>query len=665
MIKHFFLRHSDIIVSRWIVVLIDIVLLNWAIILANILRFDFVFMALTQYHIFIQMISVTVMGSLSLLLTATHRGLIRHTSQYDLIRIVKAVTIALMLLATSNYGLQLLGNIGHPVSISGADYHLLIPNSVMLIFYPLALFFLLFFRLSIKLAYYSITSTETAEKVNVLIYGAGKEGISVMNTLTGTQLSPFRVVGFMDDQPGKIGKSIQGIDIFKPAEVTNDFLAKRNISEIILVMPNISEGQKTEIYNRLISLDVTIKSVPPVDTWINGELNLKQIQNLNIEDLLQRDAITLDNQEVIRGIFGKTVLVTGAAGSIGHEISRQLLYFNPRRIVLVDQAETPLFELEQDLLTLEQQLMKRAYYQKISMEFIIADVSNERNIGAIVRSEKPHLIYHAAAYKHVPLMEANPLEALRVNVFGSINLADAASGAGVEKFIMISTDKAVNPTSIMGATKRLAEIYIQSLNGKPGNNTAFITTRFGNVLGSNGSVTRTFKKQILAGGPVTVTHPEITRYFMTIPEACQLVFEAGAIGKGGEIFIFDMGKPVKILDLAKNIIRLSGFTPDREIKIVFSGLRPGEKLYEELLNNKERTLATHHPKIMIAKVRDYSFEEVTLMIDRLRAPYQQGDSRTAVRMMKEFIPEYISNNSVFRTLDFDLKPDREIMKKVQ
>jgi len=658
-IKHFFLRHSDVIVSRWIVVMIDIVLLNLAIILANILRFDFVFAALTEYHIFMQMMAVTMIGGLSLLLTSSHIGLIRHTSQFDLIRIVKAITIALMLLASTNYGLQLLGNVGHTISISGTAYHLLIPNSVLLIFFPLALFFLLFFRLSIKLAYYSITASDKTEKINVLIYGAGKDGISLMHTLSGLQSSPYRVVGFMDDMSGKIGKSIQGTSIYDPMKVNNEFLANHQIREIILAMPNIAEEQKTEIFNRLLSLDVPIKSVPPVDSWINGELNLKQIQNLNIEDLLQRDPIRLDNQVVLKETFGKTVLVTGAAGSIGHELSRQLLYFNPARIVLVDQAETPLFELEQDLTAIEMELEERKYHQRVILEYIIADVSNARCIAAIISRVKPHLIYHAAAYKHVPLMEANPLEAVRVNLFGTCNLADAASAAGVEKFIMISTDKAVNPTNVMGATKRMAEIYIQSLNFKPGNKTAFITTRFGNVLGSNGSVTRTFKKQIMAGGPVTVTHPEITRYFMIIPEACQLVFEAAAMGKGGEIFIFEMGKPVRILDMAKNIIRLSGFTPDREIKIVFTGLRPGEKLYEELLSDKERTLPTHHPKIMIAKVRDYPFNDAKQIVDSLMDLYLDGNRRAVVRAMKEFIPEFISNNSVYKTIDFDIQNEKK------
>ncbi len=653
MIKHFFLRHSDLIVSRWIVILIDIVLLNAAIILANILRFDFVITALTEYLISFQMIAVTITGFASLLITGSHRGIIRHTSQSDSIRIVKAVTLTVLLVASVNYSLMLLSNFGSRLPLWGIENHRLIPNSVLLILFPIALFLLLFFRMSIKLSYYCITWMEKVEKINVLIYGAGKEGIIVMHTISGVQSSPLRVVGFMDDHPGKIGKSIQGIDVYNPDSVNNEFLSKLKIREIILAMPHIAEEQKTEIYNKLLGLNVTIKSVPPVEAWINGELNLKQIQNVNIEDLLQRDPIRLDNKEVLIGTFGKTVLVTGAAGSIGHELSRQLLYFNPLRIVLVDQAESPLFELEQDLTKQEDELEGRNHHKKVAMEFIIADVSNESSIGAIIRSVKPHFIYHAAAYKHVPLMETNPLEALRVNVFGACNVADAASAAGVEKFIMISTDKAVNPTSIMGATKRLAEIYIQSINTRHGNKTAFITTRFGNVLGSNGSVTRTFKKQIMAGGPVTVTHPEITRYFMTIPEACQLVFEAAAMGRGGEIFIFDMGKPVKILDLAKNIIRLSGYLPDREIKIVFSGLRPGEKLFEELLNDKESTLPTHHPKIMIAKVRDYPFEDVTAMIDSLQGPYQLGDRQTVVRMIKKFIPEYISNNSMYASLDVE------------
>jgi len=665
LIKHFFLRHSDMILSRWIVVFIDLMLIAIAMIIANLLRFDFVLSELSVYHIRLQVIAVVLTGFFSIIITGSHKGLIRHTGQNDTIKIVKAVTLTIILLAIVNYVLYLLERRDHSVIVTGVKYYMLIPNTALLIFYPIALFMLLFFRMSIKLAYYGITAQNKVEKINVIIYGAGKEGISVMHTLSDAQSSPFRVVGFMDDMTGKIGKSVLGVEIYDPGAVTNEFLVRKKVKDIILAMPYIAEEQKTKIYNRLLGLDVTIKSVPPVEAWINGELNLKQIQNLNLEDLLQREAISLDNPEVLRGIFGKTVIVTGAAGSIGHELSRQLLFYNPRRIVLVDQAESPLFELEQDLIKQEQELEERKYDERVNMEFVIADVSNETCIRALISSVKPNLIYHAAAYKHVPLMETNPLEAVRVNVFGTCNLAEAASEAGTEKFIMISTDKAVNPTNVMGATKRLAEIYIQSLNFKPGNKTAFITTRFGNVLGSNGSVTRTFKKQIMAGGPVTVTHPEITRYFMTIPEACQLVFEAGAMGKGGEIFIFDMGKPVRILDMAKNIIRLSGYTPDREIKIVFTGLRPGEKLYEELLNDKERTLPTHHPKIMIAKVRDYPFDEVSNLIEGMAEPYRQGDNRAVVRLMKQIIPEYLSNNSVYRTLDFDLQRERGVRRKAK
>lgn len=659
MIKRFILRHSNLILSRWIVVLIDIVLLLTAILFANLLRFDFVMKALTEYHIKLQLLAVGITGLFSILITGSHKGLIRHTSQVDTIRIVKGVTLVLILLASLNYSLVLLGNINRPLVLAGTEYRLLIPNSVLLIFYPISLFLLLFFRMFIKLAYYNLTSQEKLNRIHVLVYGAGKEGIGVLQTLAGLPSSPYKVLGFMDDHPGKIGKSMQGVPIVNPESVTREFLQKKKIEEIILAMPNISEERKNVIYEQLLDLNIAIKSVPPVEAWINGELNLHQIRKIDIEDLLQRDPIRLDNQTVLREVFGKSVLVTGAAGSIGQELSRQLLHFNPSRLVLVDQAETPLFELEQELTEVLQTLESRSYFQKISLRYIVADVSNNDRVKLLMAEEKPNLVYHTAAYKHVPLMEAHPLEAIRVNVFGTCNLADAASEHSVEKFVMVSTDKAVNPTSIMGATKRLAEIYIQSLNHKAGNKTAFITTRFGNVLGSNGSVTRTFNKQIQAGGPVTVTHPDITRYFMTIPEACQLVFEAAAMGKGGEIFIFDMGQPVKIVDLARNMIRLSGYTPDREIKIVYSGLRPGEKLYEELLNDKERTLPTHHPKIMIARVRDYSFEETTRMIENLSLPLHQGNRRTAVRLMKQFIPEYISNNSIYRTIDFDIEKERK------
>jgi len=654
--KRLILRYSNLILSGWVVIVIDIFLVNLSLFLANLFRFDFELAEISEYHIYYQLAVASVVTLISLLVTGSHKGIIRYTGQHDALRIFKAITLSVLIITIMNYALLLIGmklNSDNHVWISNLR---VIPNSVLLIFYPVSLFSMLVFRMSIKLAYYSITSTERGVKANVLIYGAGKEGIGVRNTLSGEQATSYHVLGFMDDHPGKIGKTIQGVPVFNPATITNEFLLKHDIREIIIAMPRIGEERKLDIYNHLLTFNVNVKNVPPIDTWIDGKLKLDQIRNLRIEDLLQREPIRLGNASLKPAIEGKTVMVTGAAGSIGSELTRQLLHFNPRELILVDQAESPMFALEQELKEIKANLEATGLEYKTQMEFIIADVSNQSRISDLVKTIRPDLIYHAAAYKHVPLMEMNPLEAIRVNVFGTRNLAEAASWHGVEKFIMISTDKAVNPTNIMGASKRLAEIFIQSLNGKPGNKTAFITTRFGNVLGSNGSVTETFKKQIMAGGPLTVTHPEITRYFMTIPEACQLVFEAGVMGKGGEIFIFDMGKPVKIVDLANNMIRLSGHIPDKDIKISFSGLRPGEKLYEELLNDKELTQPTHHPKIMIATVRDYNMEEVVAMLDHLTGHYESGDPFRVVRHMKRIIPEYVSNNSVFSSLDVEKLP---------
>ncbi len=649
--KPLILRYSGVILSRWIVFLIDLVLLGAAIALANMLRMDFDFFEIIQFNLRYQIGMVILLGAGSLLVNNAHVGLIRHTGQVDAIRIVKAVTLTTVLLTISNYALIYIPAWDHFLQSLKIKNHNVMPNTVILIFYPLALFFLLFVRITIKLAWYNITRQGKSEKTRVMIYGAGKEGVGVLNSLMALPSSPYRVVGFLDDNPGKVGKSIQGVPIYNPAMVDNRFIEDAAVHEIIMAMPNLSVDLRNERINRLLGLGIAIKNIPPVDAWINGELNPQQIRSVRIEDLLQREPIRLGNDQVMRDIYGKKVVITGAAGSIGSELARQVLHFNPARVVFIDQAESPLFELEQELIRLENQLEARTYHRHIDMDFLVADISLDRSIMSIIREVKPHIIYHAAAYKHVPLMELNPLEAMRVNVFGTTNLADVASEVGAEKFIMISTDKAVNPTNVMGATKRLAEIYIQSLNFRAGNRTGFITTRFGNVLGSNGSVTRTFRKQIRAGGPVTVTHPEITRYFMTIPEACQLVFEAGAMGKGGEIYVFDMGQPVKIADLARNMIRLSGFVPDKDIRIVYTGLRPGEKLYEELLSDSETTLPTHHPKIMIARVRDYPFEEVTRMVDDLMFPYQALDVRGVVRQLKAIIPEYISQNSVFQSFD--------------
>ena len=412
--------------------------------------------------------------------------------------------------------------------------------------------------------------------------------------------------------------------------------------EVIVAINDITTIRKNRIIENCLRHNIEVKIIPPVSAWINGEFNPQSIKPVRIEDLLERNPIELSKEKISRELKNQVILITGAAGSIGSEIVRQCLPFKPKKIILIDQGETPLYEIGNEL-------------KGENIEIIVGDVCNTSRMERVFAHFKPSYVFHAAAYKHVPLMEENPYEAINTNVFGTQNLANLSTKYGVKKFVFISTDKAVNPTNIMGASKRIAEIFVQSLNAKlsleSDNHTMFVTTRFGNVLGSNGSVIPLFKKQIEAGGPVTVTHPEITRFFMTIPEACQLVLEAGVMGKGGEIYIFDMGESVKIVDLARKMIKLSGFEEGKEIKIKFTGLRPGEKLKEELLSDKENTIGTHNPKIMVAKVSDYNYLEINELISDL---YKQKDilkNRMLVKTMKRIVPEYISNNSVYEALD--------------
>jgi FlaA1/EpsC-like NDP-sugar epimerase len=424
------------------------------------------------------------------------------------------------------------------------------------------------------------------------------------------------------------------------ASELDDLLRSNQVFDMIISIQNITPQHKQSIIEKCLSYDVRILNVPPVTSWINGELSLKQIKKIKIEDLLERDPIRLDAELIRTQLTDKTILITGGAGSIGSEIARQIIPFKPKYLVIVDQAESPLYDLELEL-------SERFRWKKF--ETVLGDIRQGERMERIFKAFKPEVIFHAAAYKHVPVIENNPSEAVLTNVEGTKTIADLAVKYNVEKFVMVSTDKAVNPTSIMGATKRIAEIYCQSLNLH--GNTRFVTTRFGNVLDSNGSVIPRFKKQIDEGGPVTVTHPEITRYFMTIPEACQLVLEAGAMGKGGEIFIFDMGSSIRIADLAKKMIKLSGLSLGKDIQIVFTGLRPGEKIYEELLADKETTLPTHHKKIMIAKVREYNFEDFDKNILQLIDLFKLQNNEAIVNKMKEMLPEYVSANSMYEKLD--------------
>ena len=413
---------------------------------------------------------------------------------------------------------------------------------------------------------------------------------------------------------------------------------------MIIAIQNISSNKKSSLVTQFIERNIQVKNVPPIERWINGELSLKQIKSVRIEDLLSREPIQLNTENIYQNISNKTVLISGAAGSIGSEIARQVVGYKPKLIIFVDQAESPMYELELNLRNKIERL-------HVSTKFIIADVSNKCAMDRIFNDYKIDKIFHAAAYKHVPLMEANPYEAIRVNALGTKNMADLAIQYKVGKFVMISTDKAVNPTNIMGASKRIAEMYIQSLTSLGNHQTAFITTRFGNVLGSNGSVIPLFKKQIEKGGPVTVTHPDITRYFMTIPEACQLVLEAGCMGEGGEIYIFDMGESVKIIDVARKMIKLSGLELGKDIQIEISGLRPGEKLYEELLSDAENTLPTHHSKIKIAKIEAQSHAHIQSEFEKLLAAFNQNNHLVLVAQIKSLVKEYVSNNSVYETLD--------------
>ncbi|GAA3607330.1 hypothetical protein GCM10022396_25660 [Flavivirga amylovorans] len=468
----------------------------------------------------------------------------------------------------------------------------------------------------------------------VLIYGAGDSGIVTYNALISNVTTKFQVVGFIDDNSKKKGKSINGISIFSKEKINNKYIESNQIDELIIASKNI---EKENLIN-LVNLNIKITKIPPIENWINGELNVKQIKQVQIEDLLGRPPIEINNPNLINEFTGETVIVTGAAGSIGSELVKQLSNFDVKQLILVDQAESALYDLQQDL----------KQNGKHNFTAIVADIRDGLRIDTIFQNHKPTMVFHAAAYKHVPLMEESPYEAIKINVNGTKLLADTASRYNVKKFVFVSTDKAVNPTSVMGATKRMAEMYISCLQKE--SKTKFITTRFGNVLGSNGSVIPLFKKQIENGSPLTLTHKDITRYFMTIPEASQLVLEAGTMGKGGEIFIFDMGESVKIYDLAKNMIKLSGLRFPEDIDIKITGLRPGEKLYEELLANGENTLSTYHKKIMISKTRELDYEKIRTQIEELCIT-NRFQNNNIVMKMKRLIPEYKSNNSDYERFD--------------
>ena len=560
----------------------------------------------------------------------SYAGIVRYTGVQDAARIVLA-------LATTTTVLFLLSIV---TGLNGVTF-INIPFVTLLVYSLLSFLMLVSYRVAVKYSFSYLRNMKMDPKY-VVIYGAGEAGISTKRVLEHDPVSRVKVVAFVDDSSNKIGKVIEGVSIYAFTEL--DTLTRlHNVDELIISTFSMPAQRRAELVDYCLEKKITVFNVPPIEQWINGQFTKKQLRSIKIEQLLEREPIELSHQELANQISNKRVLVTGAAGSIGSEIVRQLLKYSPSSIVCCDQAETPLHELELELSSIS---------HNTSMIYFLADVRNQTRMEQMFVDFQPQIVYHAAAYKHVPMMEINPMEAILTNVKGTKMVAELAIKYNVQRFVMVSTDKAVNPTNVMGASKRLAEIFVQALSSKEGNNTKFITTRFGNVLGSNGSVVNRFKEQILKGGPVTVTHPNIIRYFMTIPEATQLVLEAGSMGKGGEIFVFDMGKPVAIVDLARKMIRLSGLVPGIDIEIKYTGLRPGEKLYEELLNDAENTLPTHHEKIMIAKVRQQNLADVTAAYEELFTYASQPNSiMPLVAKMKEIVPEFISNNSVYEQLD--------------
>jgi FlaA1/EpsC-like NDP-sugar epimerase len=580
-----------------------------------------------------QLIFVLGLRLLAFLFFQSYAGIIRHTSIEDAILILKAVF-------TGTLGAVLVS--GMIRNTLGFEHVFNLSASILIIDFFICLFWMVILRFFVK-SFYESFINQFKPTIGVLIYGAGYTGMLTKNVFQTDRSTNYKILGFIDDNESKIGKTIEGIKVFSLPEVLDKFVGSNDGMEVIMAINNMSAKSKRKISDIFLDRGVVVKALPPVDKWVEGEFAMNQIHNVKIEDLLGREVIQMNNKRIGEEISGKVILVTGAAGSIGSEIVRQLIAYFPAKLVLVDQAESALYDLEYEL--------AGKIPANVQMIVNVADVSDTRRISKIFKNHRPHIIFHAAAYKHVPLMENNPYEAIKTNVIGTRILAELASELGVEKFVMVSTDKAVNPTNVMGATKRLAEMYTQSMNQLEGVKTKFIATRFGNVLGSNGSVIPLFKKQIERGGPVTVTHPEITRYFMTIPEACELVLEAATMGQGGEVFVFDMGESVKIIDLAKKMITLSGLRVDKDIEIKYTGLRPGEKLYEELLNNDENTLPTHHPKILIAEVNTPSYAYMEIATNDLNHLLSSGNNNSLVAKIKEIIPEYKSNNSVFETLD--------------
>lgn len=615
----------------WLILIMDIAITLFSVLLSYFIRYDFTDMLFESETMKIALLVITVANIVFFKVFRTYNIVLRLSSFVDIARIFVTLGVSYLCVWFLEFILPSVLNINYPA------------GSMLLMIFIVNFAFMGFSRIIVKILYEKYKYLKAKTRENIFIYGAKETGVNIAKGIRLSLDSKFRLKGFIADEPDLQGKMIMGEKVYPNDENLFRVLADNNVHTVIVSPAKYSELEKGENLNRFAENKIKLLTAAPISEIGQRQYTSNDIKEIQIEDLLQRDPIQIDMKTIASHLEGKRVMITGAAGSIGSEIMRQVASFNPYKLILVDQAETPLHDIRLEL---------QDSWRDIDAATIIASIENQSRMEAIFKEYKPQYIFHAAAYKHVPMMEDNVSEAIQNNVAGTKIIADLAVKYGAEKFVMVSTDKAVNPTNVMGCSKRICEIYVQSLAKKLQKegikSTQFITTRFGNVLGSNGSVIPRFKEQIKHGGPVTVTHPDIIRYFMTIPEACRLVLEAGSMGNGGEIYIFDMGKPVKILDLAKRMIYLSGRT---DVKIEFTGLRHGEKLYEELLNVKELTKPTHHEKIMIANVREYDYDEVNEQIGELIKSSYSYDQMAIVKGMKELVPEFKSKNSEFEVLD--------------